>query len=144
MYSNTAVLSSARVGHITDLAVTKQASPSTVTLGQVVTYRITVRNISKVTAQCVVVTDLSHTRGQILSVHNPAGTCEAHPHRVCQLGDMKPGATVVFTVRAIPGVLGRFTNRAAVGSANDETNLANNVAQATVMVLAPPPPAGFG
>jgi uncharacterized repeat protein (TIGR01451 family) len=85
----------------TDLAVTKQASPSTVTLGQIVTYRITVRNISHVTAERVVVTDQSPLRGVILSVHNPVGICVAVPQRACQLGNMKPGATVVVTVRAM-------------------------------------------
>jgi hypothetical protein len=131
---------------ITDLDVSKQASSSTVVLGQVVTYRVTVRNISHVTAQRVVLSDQTVVRGQVLSIHNPAGTCRIHPRAICQLGNLKPGAKVVITARAIPEVIGtHFVNRVAVGSATDETNLTNNTAQATVTVLRPPrPTSGLG
>jgi hypothetical protein len=130
---------------ITDLAVTKQASPTTVVLGQVVTYRVTVRNISHVTAQRVVASDQSTVRGKVLSIHNPAGPCRINPRPVCQLGNLKPGAKVVIVARAIPEDLGRhFVDRVAVGTATNETDLANNVARATVRVLAPPPPPPSG
>ena len=110
-------------------------------LGQVVTYRVTVRNVSHVTAQRVVVSDQTIVRGKVLSIHNPAGACRVHPRAICQLGNLKPGAKVVITARAIPEVVGtHFVNRVAVGSATDETNLNNNTAQATVEVLPPPPP----
>ncbi len=90
---------------ITDLDVSKQASPSTVMLGQVVTYRVTVRNVSHVTAQRVVVSDQTVVRGMVLSIHNPAGACRIHPRAICQLGNLKPGAKVVITARVIPQVI---------------------------------------
>ena len=131
---------------ITDLDVSKQASSSTVVLGQVVTYRITARNISHVTAQRVAVSDQTLGRVKVLDIHNPAGTCRTHPQPICQLGNLKPGAKVVITVRAMPeSIRSHFVNRVAVGSATDETNLSNNTAQATVRVLPPPrAPSGLG
>jgi hypothetical protein len=131
---------------ITDLSVTKRASASTVRVGHSVTYRLTVRNVTHVPAQRVVVTDQPIGRARILSVHNPAGTCRLHLRLVCKLGTLGPLAKVVLTVRTIPLVRGRhYVNRVAVGSGTQEVDLANNTAHATVRVLAPPaPPAGRG
>ncbi len=131
---------------LTDLSVTKQASPSTVVLGGVVTYRVTVRNNGSITAQRVVVSEQNFLGARILSIHNPVGICTIHPRVTCQLNNLKPGAKVVVTVRSIPRtVTSSFTDRVAVGSATRETNLANNLAHATVKGFAPtPPPAGLG
>jgi Domain of unknown function DUF11 len=127
---------------ITDLAVTKQAFPSTVVAGHVVTYRITVRNVSDVTAQRVYGFDENIVRGRILSIHTTAGTCRIRPRGACSVRNPKPGAEVVVTTRVVPPIVGRFVNVVAVGSATQETNLANNRARAVVMVLPPrqPPP----
>jgi hypothetical protein len=129
----------------TDLAVTKQASPSTVELGGVVTYRVTVRNVGNIAAHRVVVTEQTFLKEQILSIHPTVGQCSIHPRPTRQLGNRRPGAKVVITVRAVPRTAARrLTDRVAVGSATRETNLGNNIAQATVRVLTPPPSAGFG
>jgi Domain of unknown function DUF11 len=121
----------------TDISVTKTASPKMVHVGQVITYKITVRNVSKVTAARVVASDqtLIHD-AHVLTIHNPAGTCRRTPHITCQLGTMKPGAKVVITVRSVATTPAKkFVNRVAVGTATNELTLANNTAHATVRVL---------
>jgi hypothetical protein len=130
----------------TDLAITKRVFPSTVVQGQAVTYRITVRNISNVTAQRVSGTDENVIRGKILSIHTTAGSCRILPRATCQVRNIKPGAKVVVTARVIPPFRagGRFVNRVAVGSATHETNLANNTARTTVRVLRRSAPAVTG
>lgn len=117
--------------------MTKTASPKMVHVGQVITYKITVRNLSKVTAARVVASDqtLIHD-AHILNVRDPAGACRRTPHLTCQLGTMKPGAKVVITARSVAATPAkRYVNRVAVGTATNEHNLANNTAHATVRVL---------
>jgi hypothetical protein len=122
---------------ITDLAVTKVATSSTVRAGHAVTFRVTVRNVSPIPAQQVVLSDQTIQHATVLSVHNPRGSCRMRAKVVCQLGNLKPRAGVVITARVVPAATrGRFVNRVAVGSGTQENTLANNVASATVRVLA--------
>ena len=131
---------------VTDLALTKEALPPVVVLGQAVTYRITVRDLGPDPAQRVTLWDQPVHSAKLVSVHNPSGICQRSPRLLCQLKTLKPGARVVVTIVVVPlAVTPGFTNRAVVGSATDESRLKNNVAHATVRVIAPPaPPAGLG
>ena len=64
---------------------------------------------------------------------------------VCQLGTMKAGAKVTITVRVRATKQScRYKNVVAVGTATYDPTLTNNVAHATVAVVAPPPPVGLG
>ena len=64
---------------------------------------------------------------------------------VCQLGTMKSGAKVTITVRVrVTRQSPRNKNTVAVGTATYDPTLTNNVAHATVAVVAPPPPVGLG
>jgi uncharacterized repeat protein (TIGR01451 family) len=125
---------------LSDLNITKHASPTVVTEGHVVTYRITVRNLGPDPAERVVLNDQPLGRVAVVGVHSPAGRCQTGVPIVCQLGTIKPSAAVTVTVRLVPtnGSL-RLINRAIVGSATHERNLANNVAHATIRVLPRPP-----
>jgi hypothetical protein len=131
----------AAVYPITDLAVSKRALVSTARAGHAVTFRLTVRNVSPIPAQQVVLSDQTIQRATVLSLHTPRGTCRLRAKAVCQLGNLDPGKTVVVTARVVPGVSARrFVNRVAVGSGTQENNLANNVASATVRVRPAAPP----
>ena len=58
---------------------------------------------------------------------------------------MKAGAKVTITVRAsATKQSSRYKNTVAVGTATYDPALTNNVAHATVAVVAPPPPVGLG
>ena len=132
----------------TDLSVKKTASPPTAVVGGVVTYRITVRNHGPNDATRVVVSDKPAAGAVVLSAHSSAGAC-AVSHKlvpvVCQLGTMKSGAKVTITVRVrVTRQSPRYKNTVAVGTATYDPTLTNNVAHATVAVVAPPPPVGLG
>lgn len=133
---------------LSDLVVTKTASPTVVTRGRAVSYRITVRNLGPDAAQRVVPGDRPRGPATVISVHNPAGACQTSLPIVCRLGTIKPGATVTITVQlAVDTSAPNLTNRAVAGTATSERTLTNNVSQATVKVIAPrpaAPPPGLG
>ena len=128
-----------------DLAVTKTASPPVVVAGDVVTYRITVTNHGPNDAARVVVDDKAAGAKAVVAVHSSVGTCQVGLPVVCQLGTLKAGAKVTIVVRVEAGApTPSFTNRAVVGTATYDPDLANNAAHATVKVVAAPPPVGLG
>jgi uncharacterized repeat protein (TIGR01451 family) len=126
--------------------VNKTAAPATVTVGNVVTYRITVRNHGPYTASRVVLDDGLPSGGTLLSTHTGVGSCQAGPVVICQLGALDPGATVTVTMRVrMDRQSARLVNRAVVGTETYDPVLANNVSHAAVRVVAPPaPPAVTG
>ncbi|MGO9498350.1 MAG: hypothetical protein ACLQA5_16840 [Solirubrobacteraceae bacterium] len=128
-----------------DISVTKTASPPVVMLGGVVTYDITVKNHGADDAADVVLGDAPSAGAAVVSVQTEIGKCKTTLPVTCYLGTLKPGQSVHVTVRLRPTRQSRgFTNRAVVGTDTYDPNLTNNVAHATVAVVAPPPPVGFG
>jgi uncharacterized repeat protein (TIGR01451 family) len=127
---------------IADLVVTKVASATVVTRGQVIGFRITVKNRGPNPAQRVVLADQPRAAATVVAVHTTAGSCH-HRGRltVCPLGTLKPGASVIITVRTrVEAHASGFVNRAVVGTSTLEETLANNVASAQVTVAGPPRP----
>ncbi len=125
-----------------DLVVTKRALSRSVTVGHAVTYRVVVRNHGPAAAQQVYVAEQTRViPAKILWIHTSKGTCRIRPRPNCSLGNLKKGARVVITARVVPHrVSSGFINHVAVGSATDDSNLANNVARATLRVTVAPPP----
>jgi uncharacterized repeat protein (TIGR01451 family) len=136
------------VYELAELVLAKRASPTALTQGQVVTYRITARNLGPEPAESVELVDQPPGRGVVVGVHTPSGRCAVSSRIVCQLGTLRPGAQSIVTVQLRPSSPGLFTNRAVVGTATSERTLVDNVALATVRVLAPapqaPPAPGLG
>jgi uncharacterized repeat protein (TIGR01451 family) len=125
--------------------ITKTASPSLVTPGGVVTYHITVKNRGVNDAGDVIVADKPSADAVVVSVEASAGKCGTSLPVICRLGTVKPGASVHITLRLQPTQQSRgFKNTAVVGTSTYDPALANNIAHATVAVVAPPPVAGFG
>ncbi len=127
---------------IADLIVNKVASAPVVTRGQVIGFRITVKNRGPDTAQRVVLTDQPLAAATVVAVHTTVGSCH---HRgqltVCPLGTLKPGASVIITVRTrVQTHATSFVNRAVAGTSTLEQTLANNVSSAQVTVAGPPRP----
>ena len=124
-----------------DLVITKHASPTFVSPGAVVTYRITVTNRGPDHAEQVEVGDQRLGSANLLSVHSSVGQCSRKPIPQCSLGTLNPGAKVHITVRMrVTPRSGSFSNRAVVGSATTDPKLADNAAHATVGIMRPPPP----
>jgi uncharacterized repeat protein (TIGR01451 family) len=125
-----------------DLAIIKTAEPTTVTLGQNITWTVTVRNLSSVAANDVNVVKVSDTsyRTQLVSVTPSQGTCASTG---CDLGRIAPGASATITVVTRATRIGPILNVVRVGSEEQEPEYLNNVAATLVRVvgpLRPPPP----
>lgn len=128
-----------------DLVVTKHASPAVLTRGGIVTYRITVSNRGPDDAERVELGEQRLGSNVVVSVRTDVGRCHVHPQIVCQLGTLKRGAKVHITLRVrVTTRSSSLVNRAVVGAATYDPNLANNVARAPIELLAPPPPTGLG
>jgi uncharacterized repeat protein (TIGR01451 family) len=128
---------------LADLIVTKVASAPVVTRGQVIGFRITVKNRGPDAAQRVVLDDQPRAAATVVAVHTTVGGCR-HSGRltVCPLGTLKPGASVIITVRSrIETHATTFVNRAVVGTSTLEQTLANNISSARITVVGPPRPA---
>ena len=138
---------------LSDLVVTKQASASIVTNGDLVGYRITVKNLGPNPAQRVVLGDQPLGHATFVAVHPSAGHCKARLRTVlpitCGLGTLQPGGKITVTVRLrVETAASEFTNAAVAGTATQEQTLANNLAHVRVTVRQPPkpstPPPGLG
>ena len=124
---------------LADLVVTKVASAPVVTRGQVIGFRITVKNRGPNPAERVVVDDQPRAAATVVAVHTSAGSCHRSGRlTVCPLGTLKPGASVIIIVRTRVETHGTsFVNRAVVGTSTRERSLANNVDSAQVSVVGP-------
>ena len=132
----------APVYSLADLVVTKQTSASVV-LGQVVRYRITVKNLGPDPAERVWVTDQPLGHATIVSIRSSSGICFASPRAMCALSALAPGAETTVTVELSPTAeTSKLVNLAVAGTATAERTLANNVSRATVRVGPPPPGRG--
>jgi uncharacterized repeat protein (TIGR01451 family) len=125
-----------------DLSVSKRALSRSATVGHAVTYRVVVRNHGPAVAQRVYLAEQTKViPARILWIHTTKGDCRIAPRPNCSLGNLKNGARVVITARVIPHrATPGFVNHVAVGSATGDSNLANNVARATLRVTAAPRP----
>lgn len=124
-----------------DLSVTKQPSTSVASTGDLVTFRITVTNHGPDPAAHVILHDQLFGSATLVSIQTNAGSCSRSLPIVCQLGTMAPGARAHVTVRLrITSTASHFRDRAVVGTATDDPNLANNVDSATVRLTRPSAP----
>src|SRR5262249_27613105 len=126
-----------------DLAVTKTANPTTVVIGQKITWTVTVKNDSPTAAadvNVVKVNDFSHL-SQVLSITPSQGTCTPAT-RSCDLGRLEPGASATITAVTRATDVGVIVNTVRVGSEEQEANYLNNTASAIARVTGPlrPPP----
>jgi uncharacterized protein DUF11/prealbumin domain-containing protein len=127
-----------------DLAITKTANPTTVVIGQKITWTVTVKNNSSVAAadvNVVKVNEFSH-RSTILSITPSQGTCGT---RSCDLGRLGAGASATITAVSRATRVGVIVNTVRIGSEEQESNYLNNTASAIARVtrpLRPPPGAG--
>jgi hypothetical protein len=130
--------------HLSDLVVTKHPSAPIVTRGDVVGFRITVKNRGPDPAQRVVLGDKDLGAAIVLVARTSAGPCRLRPDITCQLGTINRGRMVTVTVRIrVETRRSTLTNTAVAGTATQDQTFAHNVARARVIVRPrrrPPPP----
>jgi len=123
-----------------DLLITKNASDTTPTPGEVVTFTIRVINNGPETAQSVVVTDTLPAGLTYLSNSDSCSTA-ALPTVVCTLNQIASGVAIEFELIAqvgagVPGGT-TITNVASVGSTTEDPNPGNNEAARSLLVTVP-------
>ncbi|WP_308380028.1 calcium-binding protein [Streptomyces sp. ISL-43] len=117
-----------------DLSVAK-TGPDTVSLGDTVSYTLTVTNNSTMAATQITVQDILDGPGEVVSAEPSEGTCPdtSATTATCVLDTLAPGAEATVTVVVEPTATGTLTNTATVSSADDPI-LANNTATVTTTV----------
>jgi uncharacterized repeat protein (TIGR01451 family) len=116
----------------TDVSITKVADKTDATVGQQVTYLITVTNNGPAAALDVTVVDPLPTQETLVSVSDPA--CTGTSVITCSFGTLEVGATRSVTVVTLAKDVGAATNTATVSTTTPESNLTNNQAQTTVNI----------
>mgnify|MGYP000325785094 CR=1 FL=1 len=127
-----------------DLAVSKAATPTTVLVGQNVTYTIVVSNASTsstgTTAKGVTVTDTVPANTTVVTATGSAGvSCSGSGPVTCTVPDLAPQAQAVITVvlNVGAGAGGQtLSNTATVTGTTFDPNLNNNLATASVSAQA--------
>ena len=119
-----------------DLAVTKVASPLSITIGSTYTATVRVTNNGVVPATNVTVTELVSQGTAIVSATPSQGTCIALT-RSCALGTLAPGASATIAVVIRGQVVGSRVNVVEVDAAEADPDRTDNVASALVHVVGP-------
>lgn len=116
-----------------DLTVTKAADATTVTVGQTVTYRITVHNTGPNDATGVIVTDQLPEGLTFLSAD---GTTGSHDPATGQwtVGDLADGSTATLVLRAKATKAGLLSNTATATGNEKDPDTTNNTDTVSVCV----------
>jgi uncharacterized repeat protein (TIGR01451 family) len=133
MWNNSASFAT-MVGAGADLGLALRATPRPATLGQPLTYTLTVRNLSAVDATNVVVTGRLAVRSTFVSATSSQGTCTGTGPVTCALGTLSAGTTAQITVVVQPTAVGYITQRASVKGAELDPHRFNNSRSTTVRV----------
>lgn len=120
-----------------DVAISK-TGPANATVGQNISYSLKVDVLSRVDARAVRVEDRLPEGVSLVSVNPSVGSCRAAPRRVvCELGNMADGSSATIALVLKASEVGALLNRAYVSGRFEDTNPANNRAEATTTVSLP-------
>jgi uncharacterized repeat protein (TIGR01451 family) len=112
-----------------DLSVSVSHAPDPVTVGQAVTYTITVENSGPSAATGVMVTNTIPPGLELVSASATQGTCSAlEGVVVCDLGSIPGGTNASVVITAMSTTATTVTNRTVVVRAEADAVLTNNVA----------------
>jgi uncharacterized repeat protein (TIGR01451 family) len=123
-----------------DLIVTASAEPTTVRVGETITWTMTVANGSSVDAadvNGVKLADPRSFRTQLISLTTSQGACTIQG---CALGRLVPGASATITAVTRATQVGEVLNIVRIGSEEIESDYVNNTASALVRVIGELPP----
>jgi uncharacterized repeat protein (TIGR01451 family) len=121
-----------------DLSVTKTDSPDPVTVGNNLTYTVTITNNGPDAATGVTLTDTLPGGVTVVSIYSTNGACSLASGTVtCNFDPMANGAVVTVTIVVTPNTPGGITNTATVAGNETDPNTANNTATAVTTVIQP-------
>jgi uncharacterized repeat protein (TIGR01451 family) len=132
----TVLINDSRV--VADVAITKTDSPDPVTVGNQLTYAITVTNNGPSAATAVTMTDTLPTGETFVSVTSSQGSCTGTSTINCALGSLANGSSATVTLVVTPTQTGAISNTASVAANEFDPNLNDNSATQVTTVNAPP------
>lgn len=122
-----------------DLAITQSASPTAISVGSNVTFTINVTNLGPGTAAGIVVTDAIPIGLSYVFANASQGSwTNDNGLATCALGALASGHGATCHLVANGALAGIFKNSVSVGAATFDPSSANNLASATVSVMAFP------
>ena len=127
-YANRTII----VKHFIDLMLTKTANIKVVKVGDTVTWTITVKNIGSLTATGVKVSDLLPESLKYLSHVVSKGSFDVNSG-VWDIGDLSSGESVTLQITTKVLTIGKITNHAVVSCNEEETDMTNNMDNATIV-----------
>ena len=120
-----------------DLAVVKTGSPSSLIVGNNVTYTLTVTNNGPDNATGVTLTDTLPAGATHVSSSTSRGTCSGTTTVVCQLATLSPLQTANVTIVVTLNEVGTVSNSARVTGDRKDVSSANNTSTVTTQVTSP-------
>ncbi|MBI3811886.1 MAG: DUF11 domain-containing protein [Nitrospirae bacterium] len=111
-----------------DLAMVMTDSPDPVTVGNNLTYSITVTNNGPDTAISTTVTDTLPSGATFVSSTSDQGSCSGTGTVTCNLGNVSSGAGATVTIVITPTAAGSLSNPASVASGVSDPDSSNNSA----------------
>src|SRR5437870_3864889 len=119
-----------------DLQLNMVDSPHIASIGELVTYRLTITNQGNLTANSVVLQNSLSSNASVFSVTVSQGSYSQTVDSVtCNLGALSPGAGATVKILVTPGNIGSVTNSAVVSESESDANPTNNSATQTTLVV---------
>ena len=120
-----------------DLQVTK-TGPATGTVGENVTYTISVSNLSTTsTAAAAQLTDVLPAGLTLVSATSSVGSVSSSGGVIsANLGDLAPGASETLTVIALPNAAGAISNTVSASTSSGDSNMSNNFSTVNTTISA--------
>jgi len=119
-----------------DLKLTGTASPSLVSVGELLTIQLTITNGGTASASGVTLADTISSNATFFSVTPSQGSyTQTNGTVTCSLGLLDVGATATVKIVLTPGPFGMLTNSASVSENETDSNPADNALVQTVLVV---------
>lgn len=122
-------------GLLADLSLTKVADRSEAQVGDVVSYTLSLNNLSVLDAPQVNLIDKLSAQAQVLSVSSTQGSCGFNAQNLtCDLGLLGAGSSAVVYYSVLVSAPGNLLNQAMVSSAYNDPDWSNNSAAVSVAI----------
>jgi len=119
-----------------DLKLTGTASPSLVSVGELLTIQLTITNGGTASASGVTLADTISSNATFFSVTPSQGSyTQTNGTVTCSLGLLDVGATATVKIVLTPGPFGMLTNSSSVSENETDSNPADNALVQTVLVV---------